>query len=110
EIATTVAKPRGRTVRFPFVGAPPSRCVLPSFPTRRSSDLADAGREYGKEGDDGDPDHQRRGRDRGATGFTLGVLACQAPRQATQDRKSTRLHSSHVKISYAAFCLKKNRP
>src|SRR5690606_41989044 len=24
-----------------------------------------------------------------------------------QDRKSTRLNSSHVKISYAAFCLKK---
>src|SRR5690606_40467912 len=25
----------------------------------------------------------------------------------TQDRKSTRLNSSHVKISYAVFCLKK---
>src|SRR5690606_40356868 len=27
--------------------------------------------------------------------------------QATQDRKSTRLNSSHVKNSYAVFCLKK---
>src|SRR5690606_39709816 len=27
--------------------------------------------------------------------------------QATEDRKSTRLNSSHVKISYAVFCLKK---
>src|SRR5690606_40516682 len=26
---------------------------------------------------------------------------------AVQDRKSTRLNSSHVKISYAVFCLKK---
>src|SRR5690606_40565510 len=26
-----------------------------------------------------------------------------------KDRKSTRLNSSHVKISYAVFCLKKNR-
>src|SRR5436309_12169672 len=26
------------------------------------------------------------------------------------DRKSTRLNSSHVKISYAVFCLKKKRP
>src|SRR3989442_12448351 len=26
----------------------------------------------------------------------------------TQDRKSTRLNSSHVRISYAVFCLKKN--
>src|SRR5690606_42133829 len=28
---------------------------------------------------------------------------------AAQDRKSTRLNSSHVKISYAVFCLNKNR-
>src|SRR3712207_8793401 len=26
----------------------------------------------------------------------------------TEDRKSTRLNSSHANISYAAFCLKKN--
>src|SRR5436309_10682005 len=30
-----------------------------------------------------------------------------APSAAPQDRKSTRLNSSHVKISYAVFCLKK---
>src|SRR5690606_40350195 len=30
-----------------------------------------------------------------------------AGRVAVQDRKSTRLNSSHVKISYAVFCLKK---
>src|SRR5215475_7082742 len=29
---------------------------------------------------------------------------------ATLDRKSTRLNSSHVKISYAVFCLKKKTP
>src|SRR5207302_8161757 len=29
------------------------------------------------------------------------------PAVARQDRKSTRLNSSHVKISYAVFCLKK---
>src|SRR5690606_40521074 len=28
---------------------------------------------------------------------------------AEQDRKSTRLNSSHVKISYAVFCLKKKK-
>src|SRR5690606_40022833 len=28
---------------------------------------------------------------------------------AGQDRKSTRLNSSHVKISYAVFCLKKKK-
>src|SRR5690606_39310465 len=29
------------------------------------------------------------------------------PDQGVRDRKSTRLNSSHVKISYAVFCLKK---
>src|SRR6266498_4668242 len=28
---------------------------------------------------------------------------------ATKDRKSTRLNSSHVRISYAVFCLKKKK-
>src|SRR5436309_8988984 len=31
------------------------------------------------------------------------------PTSASGDRKSTRLNSSHVKISYAVFCLKKKR-
>src|SRR5690606_34148114 len=31
------------------------------------------------------------------------------PRRRLKDRKSTRLNSSHVKISYAVFCLKKKR-
>src|SRR5690606_40794770 len=35
-------------------------------------------------------------------------LACRKPHQA-KDRKSTRLNSSHVKISYAVFCLKKKK-
>src|SRR5690606_40654798 len=38
-------------------------------------------------------------------GFTDGVLIG-SPRR---DRKSTRLNSSHVKISYAVFCLKKKK-
>src|SRR5690606_39688827 len=39
----------------------------------------------------------------------LGVEAGQEGADAVQDRKSTRLNSSHVKISYAVFCLKKKR-
>src|SRR5690349_23826700 len=31
------------------------------------------------------------------------------PPQARRDRKSTRLNSSHVEISYAVFCLKKKK-
>src|SRR5690606_41542847 len=33
----------------------------------------------------------------------------QALLDASEDRKSTRLNSSHVKISYAVFCLKKKK-
>src|SRR5690349_22532441 len=32
-----------------------------------------------------------------------------AAHRAQQDRKSTRLNSSHVEISYAVFCLKKKK-
>src|SRR5699024_11872578 len=42
---------------------------------------------------------------------TLGILV-EAKRQGfikELDRKSTRLNSSHVSISYAVFCLKKKR-
>src|SRR5690606_40028945 len=34
---------------------------------------------------------------------------CPRPRFCAIDRKSTRLNSSHVKISYAVFCLKKKK-
>src|SRR5439155_27068009 len=42
-----------------------------------------------------------------ASVLLLLLLAKQA-RTQNQDRKSTRLNSSHVAISYAVFCLKKN--
>src|SRR5690606_42152222 len=44
------------------------------------------------------------------------INGCKSPRLliavppvVVRDRKSTRLNSSHVKISYAVFCLKKKR-
>src|SRR5690625_5516699 len=39
----------------------------------------------------------------------LSVTDNQLTLPATEDRKSTRLNSSHVAISYAVFCLKKKR-
>src|SRR5437870_10252422 len=36
-------------------------------------------------------------------------LGLERERQHPQDRKSTRLNSSHVAISYAVFCLKKKK-
>src|ERR1035441_10781023 len=40
-----------------------------------------------------------------ATGFEV----IEVPRSAWIDRKSTRLNSSHLGISYAVFCLKKKK-
>src|SRR5690606_41899618 len=37
------------------------------------------------------------------------AVRAQAVRDVHTDRKSTRLNSSHVKISYAVFCLKKKK-
>src|SRR5690606_41401408 len=93
---------------------------LLSFPTRRSSDLVDVVAHrwwwefrYPKLGDDartmneihvpaGVPVHLRL--------MSSDVIhAFWVPRVAGKDRKSTRLNSSHVKISYAVFCLKKKK-
>src|SRR5215469_17052581 len=38
-----------------------------------------------------------------------GRTDSEPPRAAGSDRKSTRLNSSHVEISYAVFCLKKKK-
>src|SRR5690606_41596824 len=87
--------------------------ALPSSPTRRSSDLT--------------PNHDNRGHrsavqrplhfHRFPTLRTPSVSVSIADQASSWrsagylplDRKSTRLNSSHVKISYAVFCLKKKR-
>src|SRR5436309_8720883 len=54
--------------------------------------------------------HWRRGRACTHSGFGRGC--CSVSRSSSCwgiDRKSTRLNSSHVKISYAVFCLKKKK-
>src|SRR5690606_41672368 len=41
-------------------------------------------------------------------GHDMGACSSESSRdRGSEDRKSTRLNSSHVKISYAVFCLKK---
>src|SRR5699024_11387569 len=85
---------------------------LHSFPTRRSSDLI----AYGI---------RQLGFIRvNFTGYPLGTVIIMGyyikiflldaivrllPYLLHQDRKSTRLNSSHVSISYAVFCLKKKK-
>src|SRR5690349_22408851 len=43
------------------------------------------------------------------TALALELARSQARERRLQDRKSTRLNSSHVEISYAVFCLKKKK-
>src|SRR5690242_21305588 len=69
---------------------------LHSFPTRRSSDLQPA--------EQGWAQLRRVGRD-----APRPVLRGRRGRQRVRDRKSTRLNSSHMSISYAVFCLKKKK-
>src|SRR5690606_40549466 len=77
---------------------------LHSFPTRRSSDLGPISNYHGPAGS---PllyrDRLIVFQDQGRQSF----IAAFDTRTGRQDRKSTRLNSSHVKISYAVFCLKK---
>src|SRR5207302_8657106 len=65
---------------------------LHSFPTRRSSDLNC---------------HNQRLVDTVHLLLGPAVDGVEVVDRWTKDRKSTRLNSSHVKISYAVFCLKK---
>src|SRR5690606_13434798 len=51
------------------------------------------------------PDGPVGGQVAGRVGAAAGDLLV----EADEDRKSTRLNSSHVKISYAVFCLKKKK-
>src|SRR5699024_11774240 len=79
---------------------------LHSFPTRRSSDLViiklflDIDRKEQKKRFDKLAENKET-----AWRVTQGDLERNA--RYDEDRKSTRLNSSHVSISYAVFCLKK---
>src|SRR5690606_40824519 len=97
-------------------GAAPA---LHSFPTRRSSDLGEAGGQARHLLFHFDPAQATVAVEIGgvealveaalALGLALRALGLLPGAQLGADRKSTRLNSSHVKISYAVFCLKKKK-
>src|SRR5690349_22182829 len=53
--------------------------------------------------------HLRRNRTQLREEWARRITQAQLLTAMTQDRKSTRLNSSHVEISYAVFCLKKKK-
>src|SRR5690349_24211724 len=60
--------------------------------------------------DRADRDRLPADRDRGRDRLPHAARPAHAhERRPAQDRKSTRLNSSHVEISYAVFCLKKKK-
>src|SRR5690606_41542714 len=105
--------------RFPiyFFHVTRQREVTRSFPTRRSSDLT-AQQLVAGYPEGGDIGHRAAGTEgpqgdiRVVQPLLVEVVALAEdqfmhhPQHLALDRKSTRLNSSHVKISYAVFCLK----
>src|SRR5690606_41021650 len=99
-----------------------AHAVLPSFPTRRSSDLAPRVlpelyrhvlvtltderpvKAFGAFGELGEGGLQDIALFELLDLLLVDLLVGEGRRQEPRDRKSTRLNSSHVKISYAVFC------
>src|SRR5690606_41420930 len=104
--------------RLPSLSRSPPPRPLHSFPTRRSSDLSFYARRAVTQvpADQAREDRGRAGEageaalgDRAMVRAAQHMKAHPARSGREQDRKSTRLNSSHVKISYAVFCLKKKK-
>src|SRR3712207_7068621 len=85
-----MVRPPPRSPLFPYTALFPS---VPGGPRPRLFDVHLRLAEAPVRGDGVPGDHLRR--------------YAEAPDRAGEDRKSTRLNSSHANISYAVFCLKK---
>src|SRR3712207_7386240 len=84
---------------FLMIRRPPRSTLFPYttlFRSRAATDRSGLG------GGTGARDHGRLSRGWAAAGAANG-------RSREEDRKSTRLNSSHANISYAVFCLKKKK-
>src|SRR3712207_8046980 len=92
-----------------MIRRPPRSTLFPYTTLFRS--LLDVERALGHEHHVGPAGHAGVGRD--PAGVAAHDLdhdhAVVRLRRAVQDRKSTRLNSSHANISYAVFCLKKKQ-
>src|SRR5205807_10097826 len=101
---------------FLIIRPPPRSTLFPYTTLFRSRDPGDEGRPVGSfidrvvfqaEPDIADP--AQLGCADGGDIVELTLPPDQGNRSKTLDRKSTRLNSSHLVISYAVFCLKKKK-
>src|SRR5947207_11595038 len=92
-----------------MIRRPPRSTLFPYTTLFRSCDSQD--QQHGCANQNGFGDRVEIGKS-GSTprlGPRERLYTCYAPDDATADRKSTRLNSSHTVISYAVFCLKKKK-
>src|SRR2546426_6851362 len=87
-----------RSTLFPYT------TLFRSSRRRQGQDRHDAERRNAAHDERQTPPHVRR-----VGARLLHRLSQQARRLPRRDRKSTRLNSSHLVISYAVFCLKKKK-
>src|SRR2546426_5484660 len=85
-----------RSTLFPYTTL--FRSAHSHLPRRPDFRASNRGTEEGRSRDAREATHPRHPSSRGPT-----------PRVRRRDRKSTRLNSSHLVISYAVFCLKKKK-
>src|SRR5690349_23414836 len=85
-----------------MIRRPPRSTLFPYTTLFRSVDRAENGGNVGKHVAAREEIHRLQMRKAGRANLAL-------VRQDSRDRKSTRLNSSHVEISYAVFCLKKKK-
>src|SRR2546429_7336053 len=93
-----------------MIRRPPRSTLFPYTTLFRSPLPGGAGDEHRARGDAEHLDHAVELALIDLAGLQGGVAVAEPVRRATdvaQDRKSTRLNSSHGYISYAVFCLKK---
>src|SRR5207248_10153940 len=105
---------RHSTPSFSFLYASPPHRDLHSFPTRRSSDLqlrrcGAAERWVPRSVSCSSPRPRGQSRNRPSAPSRRAWASGGDRPKRRQDRKSTRLNSSHRTISYAVFCLKKKK-
>src|SRR3712207_6933599 len=90
-----------------MIRRPPRSTLFPYTTLFRSPHHALEGGAGGRHHQEDDRQRDAHGRHGCASLSALGSRLSAAPRPRAEDRKSTRLNSSHANISYAVFCLKK---